>query len=302
MASEQAAALKATYRRLRDEALAGPEVTLAAMRRIGEAFATLASEPEGVACEPVTAGGIAGEWLVPARASPEAALLYLHGGGYILGSLASHRRLAGHLAARLGCRVLSLDYRLAPEHPHPAAINDTTRAYRWLLQQQLGAQGVAIAGDSAGGGLCVAALLKLRDEGVPLPAACTPLSPWVDLALTAPSLQTHAERDQLVGSDGLGFMAEQFLQGQDPRDPYASPLHGDLAGLPAMYIQVGAEEALFDDARRLAHRAEAAGVDVRLDCFAEMQHVFQLAAGNMPEADEALERLAGWLRPRIGLA
>ncbi len=300
MTTQQAQALKETFRRFRDEALAQPATSLADMRALGERFVELASEPAGISVEPVDAGGVPCEWITPAGADSDAVLVYLHGGGYILCSAASHRRFVGHLASVIGCRALSVDYRLAPEHPHPAAVNDAAAAYRWLLRQDIDPKRMAIAGDSAGGGLALATLLKLRDERTALPAACVPISPWADMQLRGASMQTRAAVDYLVSEQGLTGMAAAFLQGQQP-DPYASPVDGDFAGLPAIYIQVGDEEVLLDDARAVADKADTAGVEWRLDIFPDMQHVFQLAAGNVPEADEAIGRIGDWLKPRLAL-
>jgi acetyl esterase/lipase len=197
--------------------------------------------------------------------------------------------------------VLSVDYRLAPEHPHPAAVEDSTTAYRWLLDQGFAADRMAISGDSAGGGLTVSTLLKLRDDGVALPVAGVTISPWVDMEGIGESMRTNAEADVLVDEVGLKGMAEMFLAGQDARDPLAAPLYGDFDGIPPLLIQVGDDETLLDDSTRLAEAAGSAGVEVRLDVFPEMQHVFQLFTGNMPEADEAVAQIGAWLRPRLGL-
>jgi acetyl esterase/lipase len=209
--------------------------------------------------------------------------------------------MVGHLAKATGCRALSVDYRLAPEHPHPAAVNDSIAVYEWLLGQGIEARHIAVSGDSAGGGLTMATLIAIRDRGLPNPAAGVPMSPWVDMEATGPSMHTKADVDLMVAAPGLKMMAALFLNGAHARDPLAAPLHADLAGIAPIYVQVGGEEALLDDSTRLATNAAAAGVDVRLDVFPEMQHVFQLSAGNLPEADDAIERIAAWLRPKLGL-
>jgi acetyl esterase/lipase len=227
--------------------------------------------------------------------------MYVHGGGYVIGSATGYRNFTGQLARAVGCRVLSVDYRLAPEHPHPAAVEDSTTAYRWLLDQGFAADRMAISGDSAGGGLTVSTLLKLRDDGVALPVAGVTISPWVDMEGIGESMRTNAEADVLVDEVGLKGMAEMFLAGQDARDPLAAPLYGDFDGIPPLLIQVGDDETLLDDSTRLAEAAGSAGVEVRLDVFPEMQHVFQLFTGNMPEADEAVAQIGAWLRPRLGL-
>jgi len=303
MASAEAEALKAGLREMREQVLGGdgPPPSLEESREGYALFAALTGEPEGVTHTDVDAGGVPAVWAEPAVGATDRVLQYVHGGGYVLGAARYYLNLTGHLANSVGCRVLNVDYRLAPEHPHPAPLTDSVTAYRWLLDQGIEPGHIAIAGDSAGGGLTVATLLKIRDEGLPLPAAGVPLSPWIDMEGTGDSIQSRASVDLIVDDTTLKGMADLFLAGQDPRDPYAAPLHADLAGLPPLYIQVGDEETLLDDATRLAANAAAAGVDVRIDVFDEMQHVFQMGAGNMPEADEALARIGEWLRPRLGL-
>jgi acetyl esterase/lipase len=300
VASEQAEGLKQMYRQMREAVLDGP-VTLEEQRAQAEMFGTGTAEPHGVRYEPVDAGGVPAEWVIPDGADESRVIQYLHGGGYVLCSMKTHSRFVGHLAKATGCRALNVDYRLAPEHPHPAAVTDSVTAYRWLLDQGISPSHLAVSGDSAGGGLTMATVLKIRDEGLALPAAAVPMSPWVDLDGTGDSMTTRADVDLLVSDVGLKEMASMFIGDGDSRDPYASPLQADLTGLPPIYIQVGDEETLLDDSVRLAAKAEAAGVDVRLDVFPEMQHVFQIMAGNMPESDEAIARIAEWLRPRLGL-
>jgi epsilon-lactone hydrolase len=300
MASAQAEGIKDRLR----EFAAGldPNMGLEEMRASYETFAALTTVPEGVEWTEVDAGGVPAIWADAAGGATDRVLQYVHGGGYVIGSADYYRRLTGHLARAVGCRVLNVDYRLAPEFPHPAPVEDSTAAYRWLLDQGFEPAHIAIAGDSAGGGLAVATLLSIRDVGLPMPAAAVPLSPWVDMEGIGESMVTMAERDVLVSPDTIKGMAEAFLAGQDPRSPLAAPLHADLSGLCPLYIQVGGDETLLDDSTRLAERAGHAGVECRIDVFPEMQHVFQMAAGTMPEADEAIGRIAEWLRPRLGLA
>ena len=264
-------------------------------------MAAMSTVPERVRFEAVDAGGVPAIWVVPEGATTDRVIQYLHGGGYVIGTAATHQNLVGHLAKATGCRALSVDYRLAPEHPHPAAVNDSITVYEWLLGQGLDAEHIAVSGDSAGGGLTVATLIAIRDRGLPNPAAGVPISPWIDMEGNGASMSTKADVDLMVTAPGLKMMADLFLNGQNARDPLAAPLHADLAGICPLYIQVGGEEALLDDSTRLATNAAAAGVDMRLDVFPEMQHVFQLCAGKLPEADDAIERIAAWLRPKLGL-
>ncbi len=301
MASPQAEALKEMLRSLAESFSGEQDLTVEVQREASEDFAMMTAEPDDVTAAPVDAGGVPALWIEPDGAAADRVLLYVHGGGYVVGSVESHRKLVGHLAKAVGCRALSLDYRLAPEHPHPAAVEDSTAGYQWLLAQGIEPAHVAISGDSAGGGLTVSTLVALRDAGTPLPAAGVPLSPWVDMEGTGESMTTRADVDLIVQAEGLKMMADHFLAGHDARDPLAAPLYADLSGLPPLYIQVGDEETLLDDSLRLAGNAEAAGVEVRVDVFPEMQHVFQMSAGNTPEADDAVARIGDWLRPRLGL-
>ncbi|MFN8544987.1 MAG: alpha/beta hydrolase [Candidatus Binatia bacterium] len=268
------------------------------MRAGIEALTAAIPLPDDVLREPVTAAGVPAEWVTAAGAAPDAALLYLHGGGYVIGSITTHRDLAARLSRAAGARVLVIDYRLAPEHPHPAALEDATAAYRWLLDEGHSPARLAVAGDSAGGGLTVATLVALRDAGVPLPSAGVCLSPWVDLEGTGESMRTKADADPMVDAGGLRQMAAMYLGGQDPRTPLAAPLHADLRGLPPLLIHVGTAETLLDDSTRLADRAQAAGVDVTLELWEDMIHVFHAFAAILPEGQEAIERVGGFLRAR----
>ncbi len=258
--------------------------------------------PAGIDFEPATIAGIPALWVRPSGGATDAALLYLHGGGYVIGSPDTHRNITAHLAQRLGCAVLSLDYGLAPERPHPAAVNDAVAAYRWLLGHGFSASRLAIAGDSAGGGLTLAALMKLRDDGIALPAAAVPISPWTDMTLSGATMRTMAGQDPLCNAEGLGRMAKWFVGDGDASDPYASPVFGDFVGLPPLLIQVGEIETLRDDAVRVERAAIAAGVACELEIFPEMIHVFQAFVGMVPEADGALDKIGVFLRGHMGLA
>jgi len=254
--------------------------------------------PAGVTAEKVMAGTAPGEWVQASGQGPERVILYLHGGAYSFGSSVSHRGLAGHLAIAAGARALVLDYRLAPEHPFPAAIDDATAAYRWLLKSGVLPGRVIIAGDSAGGGLSLATMLSLRDAGDPLPAAAFLLSPWTDLAMTGASLTTRAEADPMVSVATMPSLAGMYLGDRDPRTPLASPLYADLHGLPPLLIQVGDDEVLLDDSTRIAERARAFGVDVTLEVWEGMWHVFQQATPIVPEATQAVAKAGAFMRTR----
>jgi monoterpene epsilon-lactone hydrolase len=249
--------------------------------------------PEGTLIEPVLAGGVPGEWSRRAGAPRGHAVLFLHGGGYCIGSPRSHRRLAALIGVQAGLDVLSLEYRLAPEHACPAAVDDAVSAYRWLRAS--GFEEIVLAGDSAGGGLALATLLALRDLAEPLPIGAVLLAPWVDLTLAGDSVANRAEADFILTAKGLHDSAAAYAGAYPLDHPLVSPLLGDLSGLPPLLIQVGDADLLLDDSVRLHARAREAGVDATLDVAPEMPHVYQGFSGLLPEADAALDRIGGWL-------
>ncbi|MCC6297529.1 MAG: alpha/beta hydrolase [Pseudomonadales bacterium] len=255
--------------------------------------------PSDVTLTPVSADGVPAEWLVAPGARADRAVLYLHGGGYVIGSITSHRYLMQNVSRHSGARTLGLDYRLAPEHPFPAAIEDATRAYRWLLAQGIQPGRIAIAGDSAGGGLTMATLLSLRDQGVPLPAAGVLISPWADLTGTADAVTSRAASDPMVKGDGLFSLADKYLNGADARNPLASPVFADLTGLPPLLIHVGGREILYDDSITLAANARKANVPVALVDEPELFHVWHAFAPMLDEGQRAVEQIGGWLQGRF---
>jgi len=248
--------------------------------------------------EPVTAGGVPAEWVSAPGADAGRNVLYLHGGGYTIGSIKTHRCLAGWVSRAAKARVLLIDYRLAPEHPHPAAVDDSLAAYRFMLDSGVNPARAVVAGDSAGGGLAVATLLAIRDAKLPLPAAAVCLSPWVDMEGTGESMKTKADIDPMVGGASLGDMASAYLGGKDPRTPLASPLYADLKGLPPMLIQVGTAEVLLDDSSRLAERARQAGVEVVYEPWENMIHVWQIFVPMLDESKQAVERIGEYIRSK----
>lgn len=260
--------------------------------------------PAGVYTEEMTLPGPDGNeipalLLAATGANDDELILYLHGGGYVLGSIPTHRDLAARLSAKAAMRVLLIAYRLAPEHPFPAAVRDAAAAYRWLLDNDFDPARLVIGGESAGGGLALATLLQLRDNGMRLPAAAFALSPWIDLTLSGDSLRRNAEKDPSLTLQELAHYIDLYLGDADPRTPLASPLFADLSGLPPLFLQVGTAEILLDDALRLAEAAEAAGVTVTGDVWPEMIHGWQGFAGVMPEAEQALYRVAQFARDAI---
>ncbi len=269
--------------------------TIPEMRAGMDAITAGFERPGDVRYEPVDAGGVPAEWTVAPESRPNRVLVYFHGGGYTIGSIQSHRPLVTRLARETASRVLSVDYRLGPEHPHPAAVEDACAAYRFVLEADVPAENVSLAGDSAGGGLTVAALLALRDTGTALPAAGVCISPWLDLTLSGASFASKAEEDPMVSREGLAMMAEAYAGGR--RDhPTASPLFADLAGLPPLLVQVGTAEVLLDDSTRFAERAQAAGTDVELEVWEDMVHVWHAFADLLPEGRQAIERIGTYLR------
>jgi monoterpene epsilon-lactone hydrolase len=246
-------------------------------RRKGfDAFASAYRTAPDIVVEPITVNGVPAEWTTAPGADHSCAVLYLHGGGYVIGSLDSHRHLAAEVGRAADARCLALHYRLAPEHPFPAAVDDVLAGYRYLLGAGVAPGHIAIAGDSAGGGLVVAALVAIRDAGLPQPAAGWCISPWVDMEAIGGSMTGKAAEDPTVQKEPLLEMAALYLNGADPRAPLAGPIHADLRDLAPLFIQVGAVETLLDDAIRLAGAAGAAHVPVTLEIWPEMVHVWHM--------------------------
>jgi acetyl esterase/lipase len=295
MASEQSAAVRAMYERWTVDRLNGRPMD-------PESWGDLTAEPRGVDYVETTEPGTTAMWLLPHGAAADRVLLCLHGGGFVAGSIYTHRKLYGHLAKAVGARALLFDYPLVPEHVHPAQVESATAVYRWLLGSFAPGH-VAFAGDSAGGSLAITTQLNARAAGLPVPAAVLALSPWVDMEVSGESFDTNARTDGFFYRDVVDGLAAAFL-GPDGsrRDPLANPLHADLTGLAPLFVQVGSHETLLVEGRWLADRARAAGVEVRLDVFDGQAHTFQMAAGRAPEADDAIARLASWARPKLGLA
>ncbi len=263
--------------KLREMLAATPRATEIAQMRInidtrGRNFGV----PGDVEVQSVVANGVKAEWTSTPDADPASAILYVHGGGYVIGSLDSHRHLAAEVGRASGARTLAVDYRLAPEHPFPAPVEDTVAAYRYVLDSGIKPNRIAIAGDSAGGGLVVGALLAIREAGLPLPACGWCISPWVDMEALGHSYVDRAESDPTVQAATIKMMAGWYLGGADPKHPHAAPLYGDLRGLPPLLIQVGAAETLLDDSIALARRAGIADVPVHLEIWPEMIHVWHL--------------------------
>ena len=268
-----------------------------------ESWGDLTAEPREVDYLETAAGGRPAMWAVPKRSSPDRVLLCIHGGGFVSGSMYTHRKMFGHLAKATGARALLVDYRLLPEGgAYPVPVNEVAAAYRWLLDQGTAASHVAFAGDSVGAWLAVTVALRARDQGLPRPAAALLVSPAVDMEVNGESFAANRDKDPFFRRELVRGLIRSFLgEAADPRDPLVNPLHADLTGHGPVYIQVGGDETLLDDGRLLNDRARKAGVDVRLDVFPGMLHTFQMAAGRAPEADDAIRRMADWVRPKLGL-
>jgi acetyl esterase/lipase len=276
--------------------------SLEAARDFGEGWANLTPEPGGVDYIEVDAGGVPALWAIPKDCAADRVLLGFHGGGFFSGSMYTHRKLFAHFAKVIGCRALILQYRYAPENPYPAQLEDSLNAYQWLLNQEIAAHHIAFIGDSAGGNLCITTMLKARDNGLPLPAAAMPISPWYDMEGVMPSLDYNQGKDFLFTKEWVKDIAGMYLgPNGNPKDPYTNPLYADLKGLPPIYIQVGGDELLLDDSTVMAERAKQAGVEIRVDIFPGMQHTFQMAVGRAPESTDAVERYVAWVKPRLSL-
>ena len=272
------------------------------MRRLWEVIAARSTPvPHEVSWEPVNAGHVACEWVHGPTSRDTQAVLYLHGGWYVFGSAATYRELIGRLSLATGMWVLAPDYRLAPEHPFPAAVDDAVAAYRWLLGIGIEPGRIVIAGDSAGGGLAMATLVALSDAGDQLPAAAVLLSPAIDLTCSGDSYTSRATSDPLFTREQVVTLVAHYLAGADPTSPLASPIYADLAGLPPLLVHVGSDEVLLDDSTRLAERARAAGVEVDLKVWDGMWHGFQRFAGReVVEAQDSIDLIGAFAKKHVG--
>ena len=261
-----------------------------------EALAAMFKPPANIHRTTIVANDVPSEWIVPVNLSTERILLYLHGGSYNAGSINSHRSMVANLAAAANARAMIIDYRLAPEHPYPAALEDAIAAYQWLMNNMHPSSQIAVIGDSAGGGLALALLIHLRDEGIPLPGMAICISPWTDLSGSGESMRTNAKTDIILDAQNLAKSAAIYLGNTDPCDPLASPVYANLNGLPRLLIHVGSDEILLSDSTVLAMRARAAGVDVTLEVWEHMQHVWHFAASFVPESRQAIARIGEFVQ------
>ena len=295
--SPKADFLRALYQTWSDRMAANPAMTIADLRSLFDEWQQPTLEPEGVTYKSDTVAGVEAIWALPVDADTKKVILYTHGGGFAVGSAASHRKLAGHLAKHLGVTAVVLDYRRAPEHPFPAQIEDATAVYRELLAHGFKAQNITTSGDSAGGNLAISTVLKLRDDGIALPGAVIAFSPWLDMEHVGKTLESNDATDALVKKPVLEAMSGMFLGEKGSRtNPLANPLKASYQGFPRLYINAGSQETLLDNATDLAEIAKAAGVDVTLSVVDGMQHVFPFLAGRAVEADDEMRRIAKWFK------
>ena len=302
--SAGAEALRALYADWTAVMTARPDLDVRLLRSLFDEWHQATAEPADVTYAEDVVGGVPGIWALPSGADRGQVVLYTHGGGFAVGSAASHRKLAGHLATVLGATAFVLDYRRASEHPHPAQLDDGVAAFGGLAERGIAPADVTTAGDSAGGNLAIAIPLALRGRGAPLPGRVIAFSPWLDMENTGKTLEANADTDALVSVGLLEGMIAGVLgdtgsgPAVDPASPLANPLHADLTGLPPVYLDAGGAEALLDDAVRFAERARVAGVDATLSVVDGLQHVFPCAAGRGGEADAELAAVADWYRAR----
>ncbi len=255
--------------------------------------------PAGIEVSPVTIDDIPAEWILSSQATKEKIILYFHGGGYVSGTCRAHRSIVAKFVKCSEIGALLFEYRLAPEHPYPAALDDSVTVYRWLLSQDVSPSNIVFVGDSAGGGLCLATLLALRDQGIPLPAAAVPYSPVTDFKCTGESYRTKAK--VCLSPEGMTpAIAKHYAGDKDPGLSYISPLYGDLHGLPPLLIYVGEDETLLNDSTRFAEKAKAAGIDVTLRVGEGMFHCYPAMAPLFPEATQAMDEICTFIKTHIG--
>lgn len=285
---------ESTIQLLRNNAPKGSQITAAQVRALMEHVVHL---PLGahVAIQPALELPVPGEWVTAGPVKEEQLVLFLHGGGYVSGSPRSYRSLTAAIAQACGMRVLALDYRLAPEHPFPAALEDVCQVYQWLLAHKIQPQNIVVVGDSAGGGLAIAALTHLHDMGVPMPSAAVCISPWLDLSMSCDSIRLNNEFDYL-NPNLVAACARMYLSGLDPTTPLASPLYAKLHGLPPLLIQVGSAELFCDEARNFAQAAREANVDVQLEVWEEMVHDWHMLHWLEPKAQAAIAKIGAYVK------
>jgi acetyl esterase/lipase len=281
------------------EARNAPPRPLEEVRKGADGFSANFPPPEGTSIEAADVAGVPGEWVTPPRGAGNRTIVYLHGGGYVMGSAAGHRGAIARIAEACEARAFGVNYPLAPEHPYPAALDAVMKVWQELLDRGTDPSSAVVAGDSAGGGLAIAAAMRARDEGLPLPGALVLISPWVDLTCSGETFATNAETDPMI-SPALRDRSDQYAPGLDPTEPYLSPLFGDPTGLPPTLIQVAATECLLDDAERLAESMSTAGVDTTIEVWPDALHAWHIFAPAIPEALSAIDAVGTFVRKKLG--
>jgi monoterpene epsilon-lactone hydrolase len=271
------------------------------MRRVWHSLSGALWTASGVDVRRDTVAAMPAEWLTPQPAEDRKVLLYLHGGAYLMGNCTTHRQLVSYISRACRVQALMIEYRLAPENPYPAAVEDALSAYRELRDRGYRDEDIIVAGDSAGGGLAMALMLSLRDAGEGLPAGAVLMSPWLDLSCSGESLTTHAARDPWFKPEDLPVIAAYYCKDDEIRLPLVSPVYADVTAMPPIYIQVGEDEILLSDSTRIADKLSAAGCDATLEIWPGMWHVFQVFVHQMPESRQAIERFVPFVRERLGL-
>jgi len=280
-------------------------LTIDQVRKGMEVAARMALLPAKTMVEQTSYGGVSAEWVYAKNVNEENVVLFLHGGGYNTGSPSTHRELAAHISKASNAKVLLPDYRLAPENPFPAALEDAITSYRWLLESGYSSGKIAIAGDSAGGGLTLVTCISIRDSSGPIPSSLACISPWTDLEMTGESIKTHKNIDPMVNlastqiMASIQIMALNYIGSNDPRSPLISPVYADLQDFPPMIIQVGSDEILLDDSRRMTERAKQAGADLTINIYEGMWHVFHILYRLIPEAKHAVHELGSFIKNRF---
>ena len=296
MASIESDDIKHLYRGWTSKMAENPDMDLNELRHLFDHWGDITTEPGRVDYLEHSLGDFNAMWAIPKNCDQTQVALCTHGGGYVTGSMFTHRKVFAHIAKAVGCRALIIDYRRAPEHTHPSQVEDGLFAYKYLLDEGYEPNKIFLTGDSAGGALATSIMLKAKDVGLPLPSCSIPLSPWYDPQGMGSTLESNAHKDALVQKEVLLNMAQTFLGDSPNDDPYANLLKADLSGLPPIYIQVGADETLLDDSIRFEILAKQHGVDITLEIFKDMQHCFHLLAGRAIEADDAIEKIAKWVK------
>ncbi|MEN4477913.1 alpha/beta hydrolase [Mycolicibacterium cosmeticum] len=291
--------LGAVYAEWTEEFAAHPDMSLRLMRWVFEDWQRVTTEPEDVTYKSTELGGVPGILVRPLTADPAQVMVFLHGGGFALGSSASHRKLAGHIAAACGATGFVADFRRAPEHPYPAQLDDTTAVFDALVESGTDPADIAFVGDSAGANIAIATVLRQGTRGAATPGLVLTISPWLDMENGGETIATNNDTDFLITREGLQGNIDRYLSGgASPRDPLVNPLYGEYAGFPPLYITAADVESLYADAARLHALAAGVGVDVTFDVAPGQQHVFPLQAGQLPAADQAIATMAAWYRGR----